>query len=319
MHSICGLFFYLFESPVMRTKLAYLILIAIWGTTPLAIKWSTEGSGYLFGIAGRMLLGLVVAGAIIIAIRAPMPWHRRATQTYLAGGLGIYFAMGSVYWGAQFIPSGWVSVVFGLSPILTGAMAAVVLKENALSRHKLIGIGLGIVGLVVIFGHGATLGATFLSGAAAVFAGTAFHALSAVAIKRINAEIGGFASTAGSLAVAAPLLLLTWWWVDGGIPAVVPARAALSIAYLGVIASAFGFTLYYYVLRRMEVSRLSLIALITPVIALLLGNLLNHEAVSSGIIIGAACILIGLLTYEFGQYLFPLRSRVRRVGPRLNP
>ena len=65
----------------MKTKLAYLVLIAIWGTTPLAIKWSTEGSGYLFGIAGRMLLGLVVAGVILVAIRAPMPWHRRATQT----------------------------------------------------------------------------------------------------------------------------------------------------------------------------------------------------------------------------------------------
>ncbi len=303
----------------MKTKLAYLVLIAIWGTTPLAIKWSTEGSGYLFGIAGRMLLGLVVAGVILVAIRAPMPWHRRATQTYLAGGLGIYFAMGSVYWGAQFIPSGWVSVVFGLSPILTGAMAAMVLGEDALSRYKVIGIMLGIVGLVVIFGHGATLGTTFLFGAAAVFAGTAFHAMSAVAIKRINAEIGGFASTAGSLAFAAPLLLLTWWWVDGGIPAIVPLRAALSIVYLGIIASAIGFTLYYYVLRRMDVSRLSLIALITPVIALLLGRLFNNEAVSSGIMIGAGCILTGLLIYEFGQHLSPLINGARRFRPRLNP
>lgn len=303
----------------MKTKLAYLVLVAIWGTTPLAIKWSTEDCGYLFGIAGRMLLGLVVAAAIIIAIRAPMPWHRRAMQTYIAGGLGIYFAMGSVYWGAQFIPSGWVSVVFGLSPILTGAMAAVILKEDALSRHKLFGIVLGIVGLVVIFGHGATLGARFLLGAAAVFAGTAFHAMSAVAIKRINAEIGGFASTAGSLALAAPLLLATWWWNDGGLPAAVPVRAAISIVYLGVIASAIGFTLYYYVLRRMEVSRLSLIALITPVIALVLGNVLNHEAVGSAILIGAAFILVGLLIYEFGEHLAPLLHGVRRLGPQLKP
>ncbi len=302
----------------MKTKLAYLILIAIWGTTPLAIKWSTEGSGYLFGIAGRMLLGLVVAGVIMILIRAPMPWHRRARQTYLAGGLGIYFAMGSVYWGAQFIPSGWVSVVFGLSPILTGALAAVMLKEDALSRCKLVGVTLGIGGLIVIFGHGATLGATFLLGATAVFAGTAFHAVSAVTIKRIDAGIGGFASTAGSLAIAAPLLLLTWWRVDGGLPATVPVRAMASIVYLGIVASAFGFTLYYYVLRRMDVSRLSLIALITPVIALLLGNLLNREALSSGIMTGAVCILAGLLIYEFGQHLVLLANGIRRLRPRPN-
>ena len=298
----------------MKTKVAYLVLIAIWGTTPLAIKWSTEGSGYLFGIAGRMLLGLIVAFVIIVLIRAPMPWHRRAVHTYLAGGFGIYSAMGSVYWGAQFIPSGWVSVVFGLSPILTGAMAALMLREDALSRHKIAGILLGIVGLVVIFGHGATLGTTFLLGAAAVFVGTAFHALSAVLVKRIDAEIGGFASTAGSLAIAVPLLLLTWWWVDGRIPDFVPVRAALSIVYLGVIASAIGFTLYYYVLRRMDVSRLSLIALITPVIALLLGSTLNDEAIGSAIVIGAACILTGLLIYEFGHHLRSLMSGARQSG-----
>jgi drug/metabolite transporter (DMT)-like permease len=303
----------------VKTKIAYLVLIAIWGTTPLAIKWSTEGSGYLFGIAGRMLLGFVVACVIIVVIRAPMPWHRRAIQTYLAGGFGIYCAMGSVYWGAQFIPSGWVSVVFGLSPILTGAMAALMLREDALSRYKIAGIILGIVGLVVIFGHGATLGRTFLLGAAAVFVGTAFHALSAVLIKRIDAEIGGFASTAGSLAFAVPLLLATWWWVDGKLPDVVPVRAALSIVYLGIIASAIGFALYYYVLRRMDVSRLSLIALITPVIALLLGNVLNNEPVGSAIVIGAACIVTGLLIYEFGHRLRPLLSGARQPRPHLKP
>lgn len=300
----------------MQTKIAYLVLIAIWGTTPLAIKWSTEGSGYLFGIAGRMLLGLVVAAVIIVVIRAPMPRHRGAVQTYLAGGFGIYAAMGSVYWGAQFIPSGWVSVVFGLSPILTGAMAAVLLRENALSRYKLSGITLGLIGLVVIFGHGATLGPTFLLGAAAVFIGTAFHALSSVVIKRINADIGGFASTAGSLAFAVPLLLLTWWWVDGKLPDAVPVRAALSIVYLGVIASAIGFALYYYVLRRMDVSRLSLIALITPVIALLLGNVLNDETIGGAIVIGAACIVSGLLIYEFGHRLRPLPVAEPRPDPR---
>ena len=69
----------------------------------------------------------------------------------------------------------------------------------------------------------------------------------------------------------------------------------------------------------MDVSRLSLIALITPVIALLLGSLFNNEAVSSGIMIGAGCILTGLLIYEFGQHLGPLINGARRFRPRLNP
>lgn len=285
----------------MKTKVAYLDLIIIWSTVPLTIKWSSEGVGYLFGVSSRMLLGLVVTMMIVHFRGSRIPWHRGAVQTYLAGGLGICTAMTSVYWGSQFIPSGWVSVVFGLSPLITGAMAAVLLHENALSAHKIIGIALGFVGLVVVFGHGFGSGPQFFYGVAAVLAGTFFHALSAVSIKRIDAKVGGFAITAGSLSFAVPFLAATWWIADGAVPEQIPLRAALSIVYLGVIGSAIGFTLYYYILRRLSVSRVSLIALITPVLALLLGNLLNAEPLSTSIVVGAASILSGLAFYEFGH------------------
>jgi len=287
----------------VTTKLAYLGLILIWSTTPLAIKWSTEGCGYLFGIAGRMVLGLVVSCAIIVLAGTRMPWHRRAVQTYIAGGLGIYLAMGSTYWGAQYIPSGWVSVVFGLSPLITGVMAALWLNEDALSPHKVFGIALGLGGLVAIFGHGAQLGPEFLYGALAVLAGTCFHSFSAVMVKRLDAQIGGFAITAGGLSFAVPLLLLTWLIIEGRPPAAVPLRALLSIVYLGIVASAIGFALYYHVLRRMTVSRVSLITLVTPVLALVLGKLLNDEPLSSAVLLGGAGVIAGLLVYEFGETL----------------
>jgi drug/metabolite transporter (DMT)-like permease len=307
----------------VTTKLAYLGLIIIWATTPLAIKWSTEGPGYLFGIAGRMVLGLVVTYIVILFVDRRMPWHRRAVQTYLASGLGIYLAMGSTYWGAQHIPSGWVSVVFGLSPLITGVMAAAWLKEDALSGHKIAGILCGLCGLCVIFGHGAEMGAEFVYGALAVLVGTSFHALSAVLIKRIDAQLGGFAITGGGLSFAVPLLLATWWVAEDSLPASIPTKAALSIVYLGVVASTIGFALYYYVLRRMTVSRVSLIALITPVLALLLGNVLNGEPLSGAVLLGTAGIVIGLLVYEFGASFRRMTGspeiRARRSRARGNP
>ena len=287
----------------MITKIAYINVIIIWATTPLAIKWSSEGVGYLFGITSRMLLGMLVAYVAILVIRTRMPWHRGAVATYLAAGLGIYATMGTIYWGAQFIPSGWVSVVFGLSPIITGVMAAIVLKEDAVSPHKLLGIALGFVGLLVVFGHGADLGQNFLRGVIACVVGTFFHALSAVTVKRINAGIGGFALTAGGLSFTVPLLLIHWAIADGELPSHIQARAGLSILYLGVVSSAIGFALYYYILKRMSVSRVSLIALITPLMALGLGNIFNQEPLSREIITGSACIVGGLLIYEFGSAL----------------
>ncbi|MFT4582414.1 MAG: drug/metabolite transporter (DMT)-like permease [Gammaproteobacteria bacterium] len=289
----------------MLTKIAYLSVILIWATTPLAIKWSSESVGYLFGITARMVLGMVVAYVIIIIVRQRMPWHRQAIYTYIASGLGIYATMGSIYWGAQFIPSGWVSVVFGLSPIFTGAMAAISLKEDAFSTHKIVGIGFGFAGLVVVFGHGANLGPDFIRGVLACVFGTSCHALSAVTIKRINANVGGFSLTAGGLSFAVPLLLVHFVLVGGwSLPEEIPVRAGLSILYLGIVSSAIGFALYYYILKRMTVSRVSLIALITPIMSLGLGNFLNDEPLSAAIILGAGCIICGLLIYEFGPSIF---------------
>src|SRR3990172_6352317 len=67
---------------------AYIGVIVIWSTTPLAIKWSSEGGGFLFGVTGRMLLGAVLCYALIRAFRIELPWRglaylRRGGARYL--------------------------------------------------------------------------------------------------------------------------------------------------------------------------------------------------------------------------------------------
>jgi drug/metabolite transporter (DMT)-like permease len=66
---------------------------------------------------------------------------------------------------------------------------------------------------------------------------------------------------------------LVWWFTDGQLPAMVPPRSGAAIVYLGVFGSVIGFALYYYVIKHLEASKVALITLVTPVIALLLGNL----------------------------------------------
>ncbi|MDX1336059.1 MAG: EamA family transporter, partial [Gammaproteobacteria bacterium] len=44
----------------MSVPAAYMGIIMIWATTPLAIKWSGESVGFLFGVSARMLIGLAV-------------------------------------------------------------------------------------------------------------------------------------------------------------------------------------------------------------------------------------------------------------------
>ena len=109
---------------------AFIGVVLIWGTTPLAIKWSGEGVGYLFGVSSRMVIGLILALLVLKLMGLSLPWHAKARRTYIAAGLGIFVAMTAAYWSAQYIPSGWISVMFGLTPIVTGLMARVWLTEQ---------------------------------------------------------------------------------------------------------------------------------------------------------------------------------------------
>ena len=95
----------------MRILIAYIVLVLLWSVTPLAIKWSGEGPGYLFAVTGRMATGLSALLAYLTVTRTSIPWDRRALWSYLAGALQIYGSMILTYWASQHLPSGWIAVV----------------------------------------------------------------------------------------------------------------------------------------------------------------------------------------------------------------
>ena len=142
----------------MSVRLAYFAIILIWSTTPLAIQWSTQGTGFAFAVLARMLIGVVVAALLMAIWRIGLPFHARARRAYLVGGLGLFGAMALTYWGARYVNSGLVSVLFGLSPLMAGVLAAIWLGERALTPLRVVGMLLGAVGLAVIFVHGDSLG-----------------------------------------------------------------------------------------------------------------------------------------------------------------
>ncbi len=208
-----------------------------------------------------------------------------------------------VYWAAQYIPSGWISLIFGLSPIITGLLVFAVHGENEFSKDKLFGLFLGLAGLAVIFSTGFTLSAMAALGIVAVLVSTVIYSFTAIKIKQHNQDIPALTVTAAGLLFAIPFYSLCWYLMDGGIPKVVEPRAGLSILYLALFGSVIGFALFFYILKHVSASRVSLITLVTPVTALFLGKYLNDEPLTLEILTGAMMILAGLASYEFGNLL----------------
>ncbi|MHB1092713.1 DMT family transporter [Thiobacillus sp.] len=292
----------------MSVPAAYLGVILIWSTTPLAIQWSAQGAGFSFAVMARMLIGLVICLALLFATRTAFPFTPAARRLYAISGLSLFASMFLTYWGALHIPSGLISVIFGLSPLATGVFAALWLAERTLTLFRISGLVLALAGLWLIFGQPWPGDSHASLGTLAVVAGMALQALGLVWIKRLNLRASPLAITTGSLGVAVPCFILAWVITDAAqLPAAATLRAGVAIVYLGILGSVVGFTLYYYIIRHLDAGRIALIMLVTPVSALLLGQTLNHEHIPGVGWVGIALIGAGLLLYE-SQALRQLRT-----------
>ena len=285
----------------MSVPAAYFSVILIWATTPLAIKWSSDGVGFLFGVASRMAIGLIICLALMWLLRIELPRNRVAIETYLAAGLGIFGAMLPTYWGAQYIDSGLISVLFGFTPVITGVMATLWLGERIFTVARILGMSLGIAGLTTIFYSPTESPDASSLGIVAILMAVVIHSASSVWVKRIGADLSPMAINSGALLVAVPLFIAAWMWGDGVLPKVLPEQATAAILYLGVLGTVLGFNLFYYVLKHISAGAISLITLMTPVLALFLGVQFNAEVISVQVWVGTSMILAGLLSYQLGE------------------
>ena len=81
----------------------------------------------------------------------------------------------------------------------------------------------------------------------------------------------------------------------------------ISLAYLVLVGSVVAFTLFYWLVRRMDVVNTMLIALVTPVVAVVLGMIVLHERFNWRLFAGAGCIISGI-------GLIVLRKRQKSVA-----
>jgi len=281
----------------MKVYLAYGLVVIIWSTTPLAIQWSNDSVSFVTAATFRMALATSLAVILLAALRRQLFREPAAWQVYLAASFGIFPNMPLVYWSAQFIPSGLIAVLFALSPFVTGALSAVILGQNPFNRRRVSALLVALLGLLVIFWHQLQVDRQSAYGVGGILLSCLLFSLSSVSLKRLDRGTGPLEQTAGALLFALPGLLLCWWLLDGHWPPEFSSKSLAGMLYLATFGSLLGFTLFYYILGKLSPSAVSLITLMTPVLALLIGALFAGESVSARLGLGALMVLVALLTY----------------------
>lgn len=288
-------------------------MVFIWSTTPLGIVFSSATVAPTLAVLMRMLIGLILAALVVAIANVRIPWHRRACLLYGYSSMGIYGGMLLSYMAAKTVPSGLISLTFGLAPILSGLLAQRLLNEPKFSLVKLIALGFALLGLFLVSQQHIQGSIIQVQGLLYVFLAVCFFSLSGVMIKRVKIAIHPMATTFGALVFVTPLFFITWWLVDGELnSAVWSAKSLWSIVYLGVFGSLIGALAYFHVLQKLAASTVALTTLMTPSIAISLGAWLNDEAVDQQLVVGAVIILISLAVFQFGEGWFSRRGKLKK-------
>lgn len=294
----------------MPVPVSYMAVLVIWATTPLAILWSSESVDPV--MAAWMRMGIAAAlGLIILRLtRIELPWDRPALQTYAYAAIGVFGAMCCAYLAVRFIPSGLMSVLFGLAPIISGLMSQWILKDNAFTTLRWVACAVAVCGLLVIFSDDIALQPGSWPGILLLLLGATLFSLSGVMVKKVAVQIHPLAQTVGALLFSLPCFGITWYLMGAHLPvALFESRSIWAILYLALFGSLIGFVAYFHVLRHLPPSTVALITLITPVFALLLGFWLNNEPLTSTLMGGSLIVVSGLALFFFGHRLPGLRGK----------
>ena len=281
----------------MKARLVWLVLCGIWGSTWLFIKLGLADlppltfAGIRFVIACAILLVWIRIRRLVFP-RTRADWILLAIAGILSFGLNY----GLVFWGEQYISSGLAALLQATLPAFGLVFAHFHLPGERLSWSRIGGVILGVCGVGVVFSNQlAVSGRQAFAGCVALVLSAMFAAYSNVLVKAHGKHLDPAILAGGQMFFGLLLLLAVGIPLEGN-----PLNfrwtpmALVALFYLAIVGSVIAFLLYYWLVLNMDVTKSMLIALVTPVVAVILGMIVLHEEIGWRTLIGGAMIMTGI-------------------------
>ena len=270
---------------------AFAALGIIWGVPYFFIKISVQELSPVVVAFGRVILGS--------AILLPIAWHRGALKS-LGGHKAAVCAFAlaefiipfsAISFGERWISSSVTGILIAMVPLSIVLIQRFFGVHERLGKWRIVGLGLGFVGVVALLGFGTISGPLGWAGVGCMLIATLGYAIGPLIIQRHLRGLDSFGPLAASLLVASLVLLVPALLA---LPTRMPSAWVLvSMAMLGVVCTAVAMLLMFYLVGHAGASRAAVITYINPAVAALLGVSLLHERLGAGGILAFVCILLG--------------------------
>ena len=270
---------------------AFAALGVIWGVPYFFIKVSVQELSPVVVAFGRVTLGALIL--------LPIAWRRGALRSLGAHKAAIVaFAMvefaipfSAISFGERWIDSSVTGILIAMVPLSIALIQRFFGVHERLGWRRILGLGLGLIGVVALLGFGTIAGPLGWVGVACMLIATLGYAVGPLIIQRHLDGLDPFGPLAASLAVASMVLLIPAVLT---LPMRMPSAPVLgSMAMLGLVCTALAMLLMFYLVGHAGASRAAVITYINPAVAALLGVFLLHERLGWGGILAFVLILLG--------------------------
>ncbi|PJA97465.1 MAG: multidrug DMT transporter permease, partial [Ignavibacteriales bacterium CG_4_9_14_3_um_filter_34_10] len=179
-------------------------------------------------------------------------------------------------------------MIFAIFPFMVMFFSKLALKSEIIDRNKFIGVISGFIGIYLIFSDDLSFDfSNYLWGMLAVLGSATLQAFSAVAIKKYGKHLNPISMNFLPVTIGGILLLASGVLFEDLSKIKIDGKAVASILYLALFGTLITFTIYYWLLKKINIVILSLSSFITPIIAVFLGWLLLNESLQKNDIYGS--------------------------------
>lgn len=285
-----------------RSTWAVLLVAAVgWGTGGIAVRAAFgEGIGPWTLVALRVSIAalLVIAVLAVKGLRVPDRLTMKVGTVMAITNLLIPYVLFTFAYDEA--SAGFVGLFAALIPLATAIYANFMLDNERLTRGKLIGLFIGFSGVAALLisgdsglgAEGRPLVAATLALISVVAIGYAGAYAKRYAGRYDPIEITGLQFTLSALVLIPAMLIFE------GIPRSLTTPGWALILYMAVASTFLPFYLYYRLLESMPATTVSLVGYLVPLVSLIGGVLLLGESIETGIVIGGALILTGMVVTD---------------------
>ena len=276
----------------------------IWATNMTLGRWLRDSIGPLTLAAGRVLIASLLFA--ILLQRRPPEERRLGRDRWLLLGMGLsgvaIFAP-TLYLGLRFTTTVNATLINGLGPLITGLLAALLIREP-MSRPQTVGAIVGFVGVIVLISGGSLAFWQAVRGNVGdliVLGAVALWGLYSVLGRQVMRHRSTLSTTALSVFLGLPLLLLAAAWEVQTFPVGLHPEVALAVLYIGIAPAVIGFLSWNSGVRRLGSSGAMVFYNMLPLYGAFLGYLFLGESIGPAHLFGGALIIGGGLWAARGR------------------